>query len=275
MAKPRMCPHCRAFIDAKATFCEYCKEEIGRPQFRGGSPGGLGAGMIPQTNFAPMIILMINFALFVVTLIATVKLVGETSLFGGVNGSVLRIFGAKDAFLIVNGEWWRLVTAGFLHGGVLHILMNTWVLFDLGMTADHIFGTPRFLVIYLVSSVFGFVASMMWSPGSISVGASAAACGLIGAMIAYGHRSGDSWVRSTYLRWAVVLLAFGLLVPMVDNAAHIGGGVAGFIVGYVAGTPAHSGSTERFWHAAAAASVAVVGVSFFLAYQSFSSSPYF
>ena len=62
------------------------------------------------------------------------------------------------------GEWWRLVTAGFLHGGLLHILMNSWVLFDLGAQVEEIYGASRMWVIYFVSSVCGFYASAVWMP---------------------------------------------------------------------------------------------------------------
>src|SRR5258707_2937522 len=101
------------------------------------------------------------------------------------DGYSLIHFGAMYAPLIQAGQWWRLVTAGFLHGGLMHILMNSWALFDLGASVEEAYGTSRMLVIYLISSVVGFYVSALWSPGD-SVGASAAICGLLGAMIALG-----------------------------------------------------------------------------------------
>jgi len=100
------------------------------------------------------------------------------------------------------------------------------VLFDLGAQVEEIYGAARMLVIYFVSSVFGFYASAVWSAAP-SVGASAALMGLIGAMIALGVRHQNpvgSAIRGTYMRWAIYVILFGLLPGLrVDNAAHIGG----------------------------------------------------
>jgi rhomboid protease GluP len=263
-----MCPHCRAFIDPKDTVCPYCENEVGRPSWQQRSPEAALRGLIPQTHFTTIIILLVNFGLFAATLIMTMKQTGGGFILN-VDGSVLRLFGAKDAYFIARGEWWRLVTAGFLHGGIFHILMNSWVLFDLASRTEEIFGTSRFLVIYLVSSIFGFTVSMFWNPYSLSIGASAAACGLIGAMIAYGFRSRSSFIWSFYLRWVVFIVLIGLLFPATDNAAHLGGLVAGFVIAYLAGTPRLAPHPlEYFWQAAAGGAIAVVAVAFFLAYQS-------
>lgn len=269
MAKPRMCPHCRAFIDPKARRCEYCGNEVGQAFAARPDPSMALRGLIPQTHFTTFIILAINFALFAATLIMTMKTTGSGGLFAGVDGRVLRLFGAKDAYFILHGEWWRLVTAGFLHAGVFHILMNSWVLFDLGSRVEELFGTARYLTIYLLSSVFGFVVSLFWSPMSLSIGASAAACGLIGAMLAYARFTGSSMIWSFYLRWAIFIVIIGLLPGFhIDNAAHLGGGVAGFALGYLAGTPRFGHPIESFWKATAGLCLVIVAVSFFMAYQS-------
>ena len=156
------------------------------------------------------------------------------------------------------GQWWRLVTAGFLHGGLIHIGMNSGVLYDLGAQVEEAYGTARFLVIYLVTSVAGFYLSMLWNPG-ISIGASAALFGLIGAMIALGTRSNTSQgraLRSFYVRWAIYGMALGFLVSHVDNAAHLGGLAAGFGLGYVIGTP-RIGRDKTIWKVSAGLCVLV------------------
>ena len=136
--KPRMCPHCRAFIDPKASVCEYCDGKIGRPSWKRPDPGVALGGFIQQSHYTTFIILVINFALFIATMVMTSKMQGGSiSLFGGIDGRILVAFGAKDTFRIVaREEWWRLITAGFLHGGALHFMMNSWVLFDLGATVE-------------------------------------------------------------------------------------------------------------------------------------------
>jgi membrane associated rhomboid family serine protease len=121
-------------------------------------------------------------------------------------------------------------------------------------------------VIYFISTITGYLASCWWLPGEVSIGASAGIFGLIGAMIALGVRDRSSHaaaMRNMYLRWAVYMLIFGLLPFFaIDNAAHIGGGVGGFIVGYLAGTPRFSRATEGFWRAAAAGAVIITAVAF-------------
>lgn len=270
MANPRMCPHCRAFIDSKARVCPYCENEVGKPSWTREDAGTALRGLIPQTHFTTVIILTLNFGIFAASLILSMKLAGGSML--SIPVGVLVEFGAKYGPLIVREEqWWRLVTAGFLHGGVFHILMNSWVLLDLGSHAEQVFGTARYLVIYLIASVFGFVASLFWSPLSPSIGASAAACGLIGAMMAYAHRSGSGMIWSFYLRWILLIAVIGLLPGFnIDNAAHFGGFAAGFVMAYLAGTPRIPGPVETVWNVAAGAAVAVVAVSFVLAYQSLS-----
>jgi rhomboid protease GluP len=158
-------------------------------------------------------------------------------------------FGGKYNPYIVQGQWWRLITAGFLHGNILHILMNSWVLWDLGPQVDHSFGTFRFWFIYFISTITGFVASFVWSP-YLSIGASAGISGLIGAMIALGTRERHSMagaIRGQYIQWMIMILAFGFLVQGVDNAAHIGGLAGGFAVAYIAGPPSYSEGKETLW----------------------------
>ena len=176
-----MCPHCRAFITIKDKVCPYCNEPLA-PKQEQSDGGGMVGGFIPQVRFNTMIILLINFGLYMATTIYAMQGGGESS-WMSLDIRTLVAFGAKWNTGIAHGEVWRLVTAGFLHGNLLHILMNSWVLFDLGAQVEELYGASRMLVIYFVASVAGFVASAMWSP-AVSVGASAALFGLIGAMIA-------------------------------------------------------------------------------------------
>jgi rhomboid protease GluP len=272
MDSRRMCPHCRAFITNKDKVCPYCNEHVGPRAIDRRSPADLLGGLIPHARFNTIVILLANFGLYLASTLYSMR--AETgSGFSGIDSRTLLLFGAKFGPAIAEGQWWRLVTAGFLHGGMLHILMNCWVLFDLAPQVEEIFGGSRMWVIYFVSSVGGFYVSNLWSPMSPSVGASAALCGLIGAMIAIGvrHRSamGDA-IRSTYIRWAVYILIFSL-IPGIDMAAHIGGGLAGFGIGYVAGTQRLEGSAvERLWQAGAWVCLGLTGASFALWYLWFS-----
>ncbi|MCX6625641.1 MAG: rhomboid family intramembrane serine protease [Acidobacteria bacterium] len=191
-----------------------------------------------------------------------------------VDGRTLLLFGAKAPAYIFGGQWWRLITAGFLHGGLFHIMMNSWVLFDLGAQVEEVYGTSRLLVIYFLATVFGFLASTFWSP-ALSIGASAGVFGLIGAMIALGTRyqtAVGTAIRGMYIRWAIYGILFGLL-PLfaVDNAAHIGGLAAGFLTGYIAGIPRPvSPVLERTWQVLAGCSLALTVLAFALMFLWFS-----
>lgn len=263
METRRMCPHCRAFITTSDRVCPYCNEPVA-PAHRERAPSGpILGGLIPNAGYLTILILLVNSGLYLATALYSTK--GGNGNFVNLDVVTLRLFGAKFVPLIVEGQWWRLVTAGFLHGGILHILMNSWVLFDLGAQVEEIYGGARMLAIYFVASVVGFYVSAWWSPFSTSVGASAALFGMVGAMIAVGvrYRGGvGDMVRAVYMRYLVYLLLFSLL-PGIDMAAHVGGLAGGFVTAYVAGRPEYDRSpTERVWQVAAALAVLATIYSF-------------
>jgi rhomboid protease GluP len=277
METRRMCPHCRAFITSHDRVCPYCNEKVGpRPAERGTGGGSILGGFIPHAGFTTIMILLINGALYLATGLYSMSS-GNGNLVN-IDGRTLAAFGAKvSPWIIYRGEWWRLVTAGFLHGGLLHIAMNSWVLFDLGAQVEEIFGPPRFIVIYFFATIFGFVASTFWS-SALSIGASAGIMGLIGAMIALGmmHRSAmGNAIRGMYVRWAVYILLLGLLpFFQTDNAAHVGGLVGGFLVAWLAGLPRQWNDVrEKVWHWASYACLALTALSFLKMYLAFASVP--
>ena len=266
-----MCPNCRAFITSDDRICPYCQAQVGERIIDRRAPSG---GLIPPERYVTMLILLINTGLYLATVLRTNQMGGGG--FGDPDGRVLREFGSKYAYAIFyGGQWWRLITAGFLHGGILHILMNSWVLFDLGPQVNQAYGTPRFLSIYFISTITGFLASLYWSPLTDSIGASAALTGLIGAMIAFGTRERSAFgsaLRRQYVQWMIYLLIFGLVIPNVDNAAHLGGLAGGFVVGYLAGTPGFSEAKENFWRLGAGLSLAATGWAFFKMFMQLTST---
>ncbi|WP_423224050.1 rhomboid family intramembrane serine protease [Candidatus Amarolinea aalborgensis] len=152
------------------------------------------------------------------------------------NGQFMLLFGAKYNALITAGEWWRLLTAAFLHFGLFHLLMNSFSLSQLGPQVERFFGRNRFLIIYLLAGLYGNLLSYLFSP-SLSAGASGAIFGLLGAFIAYLRRyrklfgaAGQQMLRSM-LMVVGFNLVYGFTSGVVDNYAHIGGLVAGFILG--------------------------------------------
>jgi rhomboid protease GluP len=270
-----MCPNCRAFINSSDRICPYCQAQVGPRAIDRREPGAILGGLIPQAHFTTSMILLLNLGLFAATALFSMRS-GNGGGWMDVDGLTLFRFGAKYRAAIFEGQWWRLVTAGFLHGGLFHILMNSWVLFDLGAQVEQIYGVRRLLVLYFAATVFGFAASTYWSAG-LSVGASAGLFGLIGAMIALGVRHKTAMgqaIRGMYIRWAIYGLAFGLLPGFrVDNAAHIGGLTAGFACAYFAGLPSiRETLAERLWQAGAYVCMGLTVYSFLQMFLWFRSS---
>ena len=265
-----MCPHCRAFITKSDRICPYCQEKVGPRAVDRRAVTDLIGGFIPHARMNTILILAANFGLYLVTALYSMKAGDGDAM--NIGGRTLVEFGAKYAPLIHFGQWWRLITAGFLHGGLLHIVMNSWVLFDLGAQVEEIYGPARMWVIYLVSSICGFYVSALWNPAAPSVGASAAVFGLIGSMIALGVKNRNPLgcaIRGMYVRWAMYGLLFSLF-PGIDMAAHIGGLAAGFGIGYFAGMPRiGQGSAEQVWRIAAWFAVILTGISFLKMYLAF------
>lgn len=249
----RMCPHCRAFITTDDKVCPYCDTPVGpsaRDRLR--SADILG-GLVPSAQFLTILLLTLNIGMYLVTMVATSKM--DESL-------ALARYGAAFPMAVFNGQWWRLITAGFLHGGLMHIGFNMWALMDIGRHAEETYGPKRMSVIYILSTMGGFGLSMIRGT-YLTVGASAGLFGLIGAMIAVGviHRNSAqaAAIKAFYIRWAIYGLLWGLL-PMfhVDNAAHLGGMATGFVVAWIAGTPREFDvRREQFWTVAAGLIVAL------------------
>jgi len=269
-----MCPHCRAFITSHDRVCPYCSESVGAKAIDRRAPGDVLGGLIPSNRFVTVILLLINSGLYAAMVVHSMGL-GSSDAFLELDIQTLYQFGAKYTRSILGGDWWRLLTAGYLHGGLMHIGMNLWVLFDLGPQVDEIYGSSRYFVFYTLSTIGGYVASSFWSPQVPSVGASAGLFGLIGVMIALGVTNRSSMgaaIRGMYIRWAIYGLLFGLLPYFhIDNAAHIGGLATGFITAYFAGTPRISDSfSEQAWRWAAWACGALTVYCFIKMYLSFS-----
>jgi rhomboid protease GluP len=219
-----MCPNCRAFVTTSDRVCPYCEMQLGPRAIERRDPGEVLGGLIPHARFTTVMILLINTGLFLADYLNP--------------QAGLTRFGASLPAPYMQGQWWRLITAGFLHGGVFHILMNSWVLFDLGAEVEQLYGTSRLIVFYFVSTITGFWTSSHLGFHS-SVGSSAGIFGLIGAMLAFGvsDRSAlGSMVKSLYMRWVIYGLVLSFL-PGVDFWAHVGGLAGGFITGWLASTP--------------------------------------
>ena len=148
-------------------------------------------------------------------------------------------WGANDgARLILRHEYWRLAASVFVHGGLIHLVVNMWSLLVIGPLVERIYGHLAFLVVYLAAGIGGAIASVAMPPMRVSVGASGAICGLLGALLAFllVHRRAIPPTVFGQLRrnvFGVVLFmaALGVVVTNIDQAAHLGGLATGFACG--------------------------------------------
>lgn len=162
------------------------------------------------------------------------------------NDARLDELGAINAYrVIVDGQYWRLISAMFLHGDgtikgtLLHLLVNTWALFQIGTLYEVMFGTRRFLLIYFVTGLAASITSLLHNAGS-SVGASGAVFGILGAFVfsvwrspRWRHERAARSIVNQLLFWIAANLLIGMTIPKIDMAAHLGGLVAGLILGAV------------------------------------------
>ncbi len=147
-------------------------------------------------------------------------------------------FGANYGPLTLTGQWWRMETSTFLHGGLLHLLFNMWALLNLGLLAEIIFGASSFFALYILAGLAGSVASLWWHPTVVGVGASGAIFGLAGALLPALFFEKNSAFRAAMRGnlasiglFVVYNIAYGATDRRIDNAAHLGGLVAGLALG--------------------------------------------
>ncbi|MGA2020051.1 MAG: rhomboid family intramembrane serine protease [Candidatus Sulfotelmatobacter sp.] len=148
------------------------------------------------------------------------------------------LWGANWGPLTLSGEWWRLLTCVFVHGGIIHIAFNMWCLWNLGALSESLYGRWVYASVYLLCGIGASLASIAWHPGTPSVGASGAIFGLAGALIAafkLGEfsvpRSALSGTLRSLAMFVIYNLIFGQVIGTTDNAAHVGGLVTGLILG--------------------------------------------
>ncbi len=152
-------------------------------------------------------------------------------------GEALYRFGASGLVpVFYSGRWWTVLSAGWLHGSLLHIAMNMWCLKSLVPVVAELYGTSRLVIIYTASSVAGFAltSTVGYLTGGrfgagLTIGASAALLGLCGALIYYGRRSGSSMVTQQIVQWVVIIFVIGFFLPVIDNFAHLGGLAGGYV----------------------------------------------
>jgi len=226
-----LCPSCRKLINVDAERCPYCGQF--RPGLWGWMP--LIQRLVGRQLDLVRIIIVVCITLYVVSLaIDPPSVIG-----GGLSGllapspQALYILGMTGGVAVHAGHWWTILTAIYLHGGLLHIAFNLIWIYQLGPTVEAIYGPGRFFVLWSASGAAGFVVSNLFGAPP-SIGASGAIFGLLGSLIAYGRRSRssvDALITRQMIQWAVILFVFGFLMPQINNLAHAGGFVTGYLMG--------------------------------------------
>ena len=198
-----------------------CVECVHRSPSRAISARSLLAGRRPYVTY---VLVGINVAVFLagptLSLIAT-----------GDGGISLAQLGGLDGPDVVRGQWWRLVTSGFLHANILHITFNMIALFVLGQIMESALGRPAFAVLYFTSLLAGSLGALLRTPDALTVGASGAIFGLMGAAVV-GERSMRIGVAGgSMMVWLVLNLVFTVTIPGISIGGHLGGLAGGLICG--------------------------------------------
>jgi rhomboid protease GluP len=246
--KSMLCPHCRKLISNDEPACPYCGTARPGSLWKRGIFGGLSL-----LRFDPVkAIIAVNAAFYLLSLLlnpASLGLSANPLTFLSPSDRSLFLLGATGALPIAAyGRWWTLISASFLHGGVLHLFFNMLALKQLAPFVLEEFGFHRFAIFYIWTGIAGFFLSYQ-AGVPFTIGASASICGLIGSILYYGKSRGCFYGDQIYrqaMGWVVGLVLFGLFFPGINNWAHGGGLVSGILIAFLTGY--QDRRAERFLH---------------------------
>lgn len=224
-----LCPRCRQLIGSEETTCSWCGTSRSAPwwQIMNWTRGAMDGDWVIKA------IISANVLYFALSL-----------LLGGIGGllspgqSGLMRLGATGTFPIDQfGKYWTLISANYLHSGILHLVFNLMALKQIAPWVSNEYGSSRMFSIYTLGGVIGFLVSYL-AGVAFTIGASAAVCSLIGSLLYYGKSRGGAYGSSVYREvsgWVVSLFIFGLIFPGINNWGHGGGILGGIICGALLG----------------------------------------
>jgi rhomboid protease GluP len=232
-----LCPNCKKLISADEPRCPHCG--ITRPGSR--LKNNLFTRLFVGTDQIIKAIVFVNVGMYIISLLlgpwSSGFSLNPLSLLSPSNRSLL-LLGATGTVPIDRlHRWWTLISANYLHVGLLHILFNLIALRQIAPLVIREFGPHRMVILYFLTGIIGFLVSYL-AGVELTIGASAAVCGLIGASLYYGKSRGGIYGQAIYRQigaWALGIFIFGLLVPSINNWGHGGGMVAGAMLGFVLG----------------------------------------
>ncbi len=232
--RPKLCPSCGSLVGINATRCHNCGTNLRFSMAAvNRSLSGVFAGPAPVTTA----LLVANLLMFGVEWMA----VAAQGRGGGL--SILWSMGGESSYrlglsapygIYVQHQWYRLITAMFLHGGLIHIGFNMMALMQLGPALEELYGSSRYFFLYIFTGAFGFLVSSIL--GTYSLGASGGLLGLVGAMLAVTTKRGGAYMRelrSRLISSVVFLFVLGFMGMGIDNKAHLAGLASGFVLGKI------------------------------------------
>ena len=231
-----LCPNCRRLISDYEPRCPYCNTA---------KPGSWWRNnRLTRKVFSPDIIrtiITVNIVMYVFSLLlnpwSSASSLNPFQFLSPSNNSLL-ILGATGTYPIDHfHRWWTLISANYLHGGIIHIFFNMFAFKQLAPFVLQKYGTSRMIILYTLSGVAGFYVSYL-AGIPFTIGASASVCGLIGCALYYGKSRGGAYGDAIYRQiggWAVGLIIFGFVVPGINNWGHAGGMAAGALLGLLLG----------------------------------------
>jgi rhomboid protease GluP len=258
--KSILCPHCSKLISADERTCPHCG--ISRPGARWKNIP-VTRGLLQSDQLIKTIIYA-NVGMYLISLLMNPTRMGLSAnpfMFLSPSNGALLLLGSTGTIPIDQGHrWWTLVSANYLHGGILHIVFNMIALYQIGPLVLREYGANRLIGLYTLGGIFGFLVSY-FAGVRLTLGASAAVCSLIGASLYYGKSRGGAYGQAIYKQisgWVLVLFLFGFMVPGINNWGHGGGIVGGIILGYFLGY--HERTRENLFHKSLATGCVVLTV---------------
>jgi rhomboid protease GluP len=255
-----LCPNCKKLISISEKKCPYCGT---------GNPAAWWKNNIWTRGFSNPYLLVksiigVNIGIYVISLLLNPKGFGlalNPLTFLAPSGQILELLGATGKVPIdAYQRYWTLISANYLHGGILHIFFNMVAFRQLGLLVSREYGAYRMFIIYTVGGVIGFfisyLAAVPWT-----IGASASVCSLAGALLYYGKSRGGIYGRALYKQigiWIIILFLFGIMVPMINNWGHGGGLAAGIGLGFLLGYQERK--KENVFHKLLAGSCAIITI---------------
>ncbi len=228
-----LCPRCRRLIGSEEAVCSWCGTGRTAPwwQFINWSKSSIDGDWIVKA------LITVNVLYFAVSLVLSIR-IGEVGSFLSPGQGSLMNLGATGTYPIDHfGRFWTVISANYLHGGIIHLIFNLMALKQIVPLASIEYGTNRMFTIYTLGGIIGYVISYL-AGVPFTIGASAAVCSLIGALLFYGKSRGGAYGSSVYrevIGWVVSLFVFGLIFPGINNWGHGGGIVGGIIIGALIG----------------------------------------